>query len=352
MNPHLFHFSSQAYPPAQRFEVWRDEVNAIFQIGIEQALAPRFNYQLSTGYAGSILIGCGSWVGAGEPVAYGVRRPQQMIRRDGLDHLYLCLGLNHSLHGMAGRTPLQAGPSSIYVLDLARELDSQIIAGDTVILTLARDLLSPRIRAANLHGSLVRGPLGSLLGDYLRSLRRQLPSFHGEELAAVEQATLAMVSAALAPSAQSLAEAEGPINRTLLQRVRRFIEAHLRSAELSPQLICREVGISRAQLYRLFAEESGVVAYIQQCRLDRVRRILESPLGANQRISALAFDHGFKSESHFSRVFRQAFGYSPRDARDRRSATLPAKAGAVSVEGPGSLLEVLDRLDTQVRLRR
>jgi AraC-like DNA-binding protein len=143
-----------------------------------------------------------------------------------------------------------------------------------------------------------------------------------------------------------LADAENEINQTVFNRVRRFIDANLKSADLTPSLICRDVGISRAQLYRLFSRESGVVSYIQQRRLDKIRQILESPAGAGYRISTLAFGYGFKSESHFSRTFRQAFGYSPREARDRGSSfEKSASSPTDTAQYAGSLKEVLGKLD-------
>ncbi|NWC53347.1 AraC family transcriptional regulator, partial [Pseudomonas tolaasii] len=86
-NP-LFTFTTQPYPPRQRFEVWREEVNAIFDITISEPESSAFNYRLATGYLGSLLMGSGAWDGAGEPVPYRVKRSTQMIRRDSLDHYY------------------------------------------------------------------------------------------------------------------------------------------------------------------------------------------------------------------------------------------------------------------------
>ncbi|MFM0738239.1 helix-turn-helix domain-containing protein [Paraburkholderia xenovorans] len=347
MNPYFYRFCTDAYPNEQRFEVWRDEVNAIFDVDIDESLSHSFNYDLSTGYIGSLLMGCGTWAGQREPVAYGVKRSAKMIRQDGLDHFYLCLGITHSLSGYAARTPIQADASTIYVLDLARELDSEIVAGDTVILTIARDQLNPRIRSADLHGAVLRGPLSSLLGDHMVALRRQLPYLSPADMPHVEQATLAMVSAALAPSVQTLADAEGEINQAVMSRVRRYIDANLTSADLTPLQICRDVGISRAQLYRLFARETGVAVYIQQRRLAKIRQILEGAGGRQQRLSTLAFQYGFKSESHFSRSFRQAFGCAPSEARERGAAREARTSSGSRHAGrqPGSLRDVLGKLE-------
>ena len=319
----LYTFSTQPYPARQRFEVWREEVNAIFDINIGEPQSSAFNYRLVTSYLGALLMGCGTWDGVGEPVQYKVKRSSQMIRRDSLDHYYICLGLSHSISGLAGRAPLAAGNSQIYMLDLARELDCVITAGDTIILTIPRDLLTARLGNKDFHGLVLQGGMSDLLADHMRALRHRLPSFDSNDIPHVQQATLAMVSAAIAPSMANLKDAEAEIDRTLFNRARQLIEQHLRMPDLSPAFICRHLGISRAQLYRLFAQQSGVAAYIQLRRLNQAKSIIQSDYSTRHRTSGLAFQFGFKSDSHFSRSFKKAFGYSPKEAREWATANQP-----------------------------
>lgn len=93
-----------------------------------------------------------------------------------------------------------------------------------------------------------------------------------------------------------------------LVRVRRYIDQNLGSATLSPVTICRDVGVSRSQLYRLFAESDGVSRYILTCRLLKAHAAL---LSSAERVSNVAFAFGFSSHAHFSRVFKRHFGYAP-----------------------------------------
>nr|WP_274706093.1 MULTISPECIES: helix-turn-helix domain-containing protein [unclassified Pseudomonas] len=105
------------------------------------------------------------------------------------------------------------------------------------------------------------------------------------------------------------------------------------------------MGISRAGLYRLFGQESGVAAYIQRRRLDKIRAILQGDSGVQHRTSGLAFQFGFKSESHFSRSFKRAFGYSPKEARDYLIESRPYdSAGQTSVHTGFSLRTVLGQM--------
>ena len=66
--------------------------------------------------------------------------------------------------------------------------------------------------------------------------------------------------------------------------------------------------------------------FIRSARLDRCRRDLLDPAFADQPISAIASRWGLPSAPHFSRLFRQAYGCSPREFR-RTSAAAPG-AGA------------------------
>jgi len=94
---------------------------------------------------------------------------------------------------------------------------------------------------------------------------------------------------------------------------RHFIEQHLADETLGTDTVCAHLRISRSTLYRVFAGLGGVADYIRERRLSRVHRILS---GSHDRLNMarLAEAHGFKSASHFSRAFRQEFGYSPSEA--------------------------------------
>jgi AraC-like DNA-binding protein len=59
----------------------------------------------------------------------------------------------------------------------------------------------------------------------------------------------------------------------------------------------------------------GVAAFIRQRRLRGIHALLAAP-HERRRISEIAFHFGFANNSHFSRTFRNTFGYSPREARE------------------------------------
>lgn len=97
-------------------------------------------------------------------------------------------------------------------------------------------------------------------------------------------------------------------DRVALERIQRFIEQNLCSNELSPGMICRQIGVSRSQLYRLFSGSPGVAGYIRERRLLRARAVL---LSSTEHIGSVAHACGFSSHAHFSRVFKRHFGCTP-----------------------------------------
>lgn len=80
--------------------------------------------------------------------------------------------------------------------------------------------------------------------------------------------------------------------------------------------LAERCGISRERLHRVIRRWTGMSpsAYLRALRLHRARERLfdgESPASA-------AAACGFADQAHFTRVFRQAFGYTPGDLREAR----------------------------------
>jgi AraC-like DNA-binding protein len=57
-----------------------------------------------------------------------------------------------------------------------------------------------------------------------------------------------------------------------------------------------------------------VAAFIQKRRLRRIHAILADARD-RRPIAEIAYQFGFPSGAHFSRVFRRTYGYSPREVR-------------------------------------
>jgi AraC-like DNA-binding protein len=100
--------------------------------------------------------------------------------------------------------------------------------------------------------------------------------------------------------------------RARLVSVQAFIEGRLADPHLSPSGIATAHHISLRSLQKLF-EDQGTTAgqWIRERRLERCRRDLLDPALSGLPVSAIAFRWGFADAPHFSRVFRDAYGYPP-----------------------------------------
>ncbi|MGI9336548.1 MAG: GlxA family transcriptional regulator [Gammaproteobacteria bacterium] len=96
--------------------------------------------------------------------------------------------------------------------------------------------------------------------------------------------------------------------------------------------LSRHVGLSRRQLERLFQKHLSCVPtrYYLELRLARARQLL---LQTSMSIVDVAFASGFVSAPHFSKCYRDFFGFPPRDERRLKGAR-PAPTSSPGVLQP------------------
>ncbi|MFL5284047.1 MAG: helix-turn-helix domain-containing protein [Rhodopila sp.] len=135
-----------------------------------------------------------------------------------------------------------------------------------------------------------------------------------QDLPRLRLAISAMVAACVAPTPDRMAEATEQVDLGRLDRVRRAVRKHLQSHLLGPRLLCRCVGMSRSQLYRLLEPEGGVAHYIRRQRLLAAYAMLADQ-AIDKPIAQIAEELCFADGSGFSRAFRQEFDISPTDLR-------------------------------------
>lgn len=85
--------------------------------------------------------------------------------------------------------------------------------------------------------------------------------------------------------------------------------------------VAHEVGLTKSYMSHLFKEVTGntIMSYLMAYRLSKARnRLTAEP---NLSIKQVSLDCGFKSEAHFSRLFKQKIGVSPSEYRINRVDT-------------------------------
>ncbi|GAB2938707.1 helix-turn-helix domain-containing protein [Streptomyces sp. NPDC059173] len=101
-------------------------------------------------------------------------------------------------------------------------------------------------------------------------------------------------------------------------RITQYVREHLADPSLSAARIAEAHGISTRHLYAVLAR-SGISLgdWIRSRRLAECRRELAEPNGRRRTVAGIGRRWGFVDASHFSRVFRQEYGMSPRDWREQ-----------------------------------
>jgi AraC-like DNA-binding protein len=100
-----------------------------------------------------------------------------------------------------------------------------------------------------------------------------------------------------------------------LLRAKRVIARRLGDSELSVAEIAAELHISENHLARLFrADGQTVMRCVISQRLELASRILAGLGRTGIQMQEVAFRCGFVSAAHFSRVFKERYGHSPKQA--------------------------------------
>ena len=137
-------------------------------------------------------------------------------------------------------------------------------------------------------------------------LRHSLENGTIEPLEA-ESLSLTLVARSLGPRTSHLPLATYARTR-LADRVKVLLASDL-SRRWTLAEIAAEIGGSPVYLTQVFQQVEGIPLYRYHLRL-RLARALDL-IARYDDLSALAFDLGFSSHSHFAAAFRQAYGRSP-----------------------------------------
>lgn len=107
-----------------------------------------------------------------------------------------------------------------------------------------------------------------------------------------------------------------PVKSEFIRRLDAYIEAHLREP-ITVEDICRHFQIGRTRIYTISTEYlgCGIAEYIRRQRLNHANRLLSQ---TNLPIAKIADLVGFSDYNHFSKTYKQEFGFSAREYRQKK----------------------------------
>lgn len=309
--------------PHRQFDMWRDLASGLVEYALPAERPASYEVDSTTWRFGNLAL-----LVAETPSGL-YRRSAAQVRRDGVDHWAFTLARSGRRAYRTGETAMVMEPGRLHLHTLGQPFEAARTQSSWLHFYVPRDAVPPSARTpAQGQVMTLDTPGGRLLRDHLLLLAAELPRMAAEDAERMASATHALVDLALSRGPDRPDDATPAAMAARMVQIRAIIRAQLGSAMLGPARLCRVAGISRSQLYRLFAHHGGVALYIQRERLNAAYRALSDP--ADERsVAQIGEDVGLFDPSSFSRMFRHSFGLSPRELRSA------ARTGSVPTLPPG-----------------
>jgi AraC-like DNA-binding protein len=103
---------------------------------------------------------------------------------------------------------------------------------------------------------------------------------------------------------------------TFITNLRVIVENNLANADLDVEFLCKELGMSKTNLYGKMKALTGlsVVIYIRKMRLHKANALLNN---TTMNISQIAYEVGYNDPKFFSKLYAEEYGMSPKLAREK-----------------------------------
>lgn len=231
---------------------------------------------------------------------------------------------------------LDAGDFAIYEVDhpFRMSFDGPF---EHLVVSLTQEFLHlagdpSKISACSMSGSTgISGLASTVLRGIADRVGSGLPNSHQ-----LSNGVLNLLAAAVCEKRdQNPARSFDTQGESLILQVKAFIDSAIHDPELSSAAIARVHSISPRYLQKIFENEGTTVTeWIRTRRLERCRIDLIDPEQDSHSIATIASRWGLVDSSYFSRMFKAAYGISPREYRAKAFSerVVAPRCDAVSAE--------------------
>lgn len=202
---------------------------------------------------------------------------------------------------------------TVRIVNMNRPFFSENTMHENLAIAVTQKQLMDRLPGlGRLHGVMLPdNPMTDFLKAHMASVLETLPKVNQLEAEKMSEVTLEMLAATLLSlKVPGILESDS-MDTAFMRTVRLCIEKHLHLPDLGPELIAREVGVSRAKLFRKCQPFCSPMELVQFRRMRRAMEIMKSD--PKVAVADVAFRVGFDNRETFSRHFRKEFGFSARD---------------------------------------
>lgn len=106
--------------------------------------------------------------------------------------------------------------------------------------------------------------------------------------------------------------------KVFIEKLTGIIERHIENENFSIEILCKEIGMSRAQLHRKIkaVTNQSATEFIRTFRLQRAADLIKQDAG---NMAEIAYKVGFNSQAYFTKSFQDVYGCSPGEFKKKYS---------------------------------
>ena len=201
---------------------------------------------------------------------------------------------------------------------------------DTIDLLMPRGFVDQRLLAwpdSRMRSIEGKEGLGRLVLHTLATFQRDSAKMSDAEFQSAAYLMGELVVLALSGCSEVMS-CERTVRSANLARVKSVVRARCSDSDFTLGDIAEACGLSLSYVHNLFRDDGRTFwEFLKSERLQRARRLLESPSRPGMTITEVSLASGFPNMSQFSTAFKRAFGMCPKDALRGRydaSHSLPA----------------------------
>jgi YesN/AraC family two-component response regulator len=138
--------------------------------------------------------------------------------------------------------------------------------------------------------------------DNLLKLRKQLQELYRSSL----------TSGVISPTKPNVVSQDD----IFIQRIMKYIEENIDKSELTIEDIALHIGFSRSAFFKKLKSLTGLapIEFLKEVRIQRAAQLIET---GEYNFSEITYMVGINDPRYFSRCFKQKFGLSPREYKDK-----------------------------------
>ncbi|WP_285578245.1 helix-turn-helix domain-containing protein [Actinoallomurus iriomotensis] len=262
-----------------------------------------------------------AWTMTIQPMTF--HRSEKLIERSDPATFNICLLLDGTMTRAWGAGHAVYHPGELHISDSSQPFELRARSADEAVSCVGAEipkrLLPSRSERLIGHPLSGRAGVGALLAQFLTRLAEDTGCYRSADGPRLGLIATDLTSALIA---HHLDDGHRPPpdthRRTLVLRIRAFIQHHLADPDLTPRTVAAAHHISLSYLHRLFeGEQFTVAAWIRHQRLEHARRDLADREFLPTPIHAIAARWGFTRPADFTRAFRTTYEITPMDFRRR-----------------------------------